>query len=109
MWKAPQQRPDLRWLIPSFWLECVTPRKVEHRWPLALRLHHVPGLVHKLAEKGLWLEQEPLVVDAQIVAALQEVLRDDLHMRRALLKRDNPIQDIHKTKRTQIRRSCVRL
>lgn len=69
--KLRQHRADIRWFIPPFWLECVTPRKLKEPWPSALCLRHAPALVHELAEQGLWLEQEPLVVDARIVAALQ--------------------------------------
>ena len=69
--KLQEQRPDLLWIIPSFWAECVAPRKRKNPWPTKLDLRHAPKLVHELANNGLWLEQEPLVVDRRITDALE--------------------------------------
>ncbi|MDR1064209.1 MAG: DUF2220 family protein [Azoarcus sp.] len=69
--KLRQRRPDLQWFVPAFWTERVAPGKLKLPWPAKLDLRHAPKLVHELAAKGLWLEQEPLVVDDRITAALE--------------------------------------
>ncbi len=69
--KLRQRRPGLQWFIPTFWAERVSPRKLKRPWPATLNLLHAPELIQELAAKGLWLEQEPLVVDDRIVAALE--------------------------------------
>ena len=43
-------------------------------WPDDLDLREAPELVRELARRGLWLEQEPLVIDARIAAALEAML-----------------------------------
>lgn len=63
-------RPEMHWFVPEFWTDCVTPRKLKEPWPAGLELRHTPQLVRDLAEKGLWLEQEPLVVDPRTAEAL---------------------------------------
>jgi hypothetical protein len=69
--KLRERRPDLRWFVPSFWAECAAPRSLKHPWPPELDLRDVPELVQKLALRGFWLEQEPLVVDGRIITALE--------------------------------------
>ena len=72
--KLRELRSDLRWFVPSFWAECVEPRKLKQPWPATLDLRHAPKLVHDLVDKGLWLEQEPLVVDSRIGSALESIV-----------------------------------
>jgi hypothetical protein len=74
--KLRQRRPDLQWFVPAFWTERVAPGKLKHPWPAGLDLRHAPKLVHELAAKGLWLEQEPLVVDDRITATLEACICD---------------------------------
>lgn len=69
--KLREQRPDLRWFVPSFWTECVMPRRLKHPWPAELDLRSAPDLVREIAADGTWLEQEPLVVDGRISATLE--------------------------------------
>jgi hypothetical protein len=69
--KLRQRRPGLRWFVPTFWTARVAPRKLKRPWPAGLDLRHAPKLVHELAAKVLWLEQEPLVVDDRIMTALE--------------------------------------
>lgn len=69
--KLRKRRPALKWFIPGFWMECAAPRPLKHPWPARLVLGEVPPLVRNLARQRLWLEQEPLVVDGRISAALR--------------------------------------
>jgi len=68
------RRSDLRWFVPSFWAELVEARGQRAPWPEDLDLHNAPELVQDLAARGLWLEQELLVVDARVRPALQAML-----------------------------------
>jgi uncharacterized protein with HEPN domain len=43
-------------------------------WPDDLDLGDAPELVRDLAHRGLWLEQEPLVIDSRIASALEALL-----------------------------------
>lgn len=73
--KLRELRSDLCWFVPSFWTECVEPRKLKKPWPAGLDLRHAPKLVHDLVDKGLWLEQEPLVVDSRMRSALESIVQ----------------------------------
>jgi len=64
----------LRWFVPPFWEELVETRGRSTTWPDDLDFRDAPGLVQWLAERGLWLEQEPLVVDPRLPAALMAFL-----------------------------------
>jgi hypothetical protein len=44
------------------------------QWPDDLDLRKAPELVRELASRELWLEQEPLVIDARIASALEPML-----------------------------------
>lgn len=66
-----ERRPDLRWFVPSFWSEYVERRGQHAPWPPDLDLRETPPLVHDLASRGIWLEQEPIVLDERIVPALE--------------------------------------
>jgi hypothetical protein len=62
--------PRLRWFVPTFWTEFVETRGQRGAWPDDLDLTQAPSLVRDLAAAGVWLEQEPLVVDPRMPAAL---------------------------------------
>ncbi|HEX9772102.1 MAG TPA: Wadjet anti-phage system protein JetD domain-containing protein [Steroidobacteraceae bacterium] len=66
--------PDLRWFVPSFWRELVESKGLRASWSADLDLRDAPELVRELAHRGLWLEQEPLVVDDRITNALEAML-----------------------------------
>jgi hypothetical protein len=63
-------RPDLRWVVPDFWRDYVANCGLPASWPPNLDLADTPPLVHELASRGLWLEQEAIVLDPR----LREVL-----------------------------------
>lgn len=65
------RRPDLRWFVPSFWAELVDSHGLRAPWPADLDVSATPALVRALAARGLWLEQERIVVDPRISAALE--------------------------------------
>jgi hypothetical protein len=67
-------RPDLRWFVPAFWRELVESKGLPGAWPEDLDLGEAPALVHHLASRALWLEQEPVAVDARTKAALEAML-----------------------------------
>jgi hypothetical protein len=69
-----ERRRDLLWFVPSFWDELVESKGQRGPWPDDLDLRDAPPLVRELARRGLWLEQEPIVVDPRITAALEEML-----------------------------------
>jgi hypothetical protein len=69
-----QRRPDLRWFVPDFWRELVATHGQRSTWPDDLDLRDAPSFVRELAEQGVWLEQEPLVVDARLGPALEAML-----------------------------------
>lgn len=69
-----ERRTDLRWFVPSFWGELLETHGLRSSWPDDLELREAPSLVRELAERSLWLEQEPLVVDPRIGPALEAML-----------------------------------
>ncbi len=68
------QHAGLRWFVPSFWAEFVEAKSLRGAWPDDFNLGDAPDLVRRLAERGLWLEQEPLVVDSRTPAALEAMI-----------------------------------
>jgi Uncharacterized protein conserved in bacteria C-term(DUF2220) len=62
--------PRLRWFVPTFWKELVEKRGQRGAWPDDLDLSRAPPLLRDLAAAGIWLEQEPLVVDPRTPAEL---------------------------------------
>ena len=66
--------PDLRWFVPSFWRDLVGLKGLRAEWPDDLDLGDAPELVRDLALRGLWLEQESLVIDRRIGPALEAML-----------------------------------
>lgn len=69
-----ERRADLRWFVPDFWAELIDSHGQRSPWPDDLDLNEAPTLVRELAARGLWLEQEPLVVDPRIGVALATAL-----------------------------------
>jgi len=66
--------PNLQWFVPSFWRERLVSNGLPAEWPDDLDLTDAPELVRDLAHRGLWLEQEPLVIDSRIPSALESTL-----------------------------------
>jgi hypothetical protein len=69
-----RQHPRLRWFVPSFWEELVESKGLRGDWPDDLALDDAPTLVRELVARGLWLEQEALVVDPRTPSALEAML-----------------------------------
>lgn len=69
-----ERRPDLRWFVPAFWGEFVESHGLRAPWPADLDLSAAPLLLRELAARGLWLEQERIVVDPRISEALEFAL-----------------------------------
>ncbi len=67
-------RPDLRWFVPPFWEELVEAKGLRGAWAEDLDLSGAPELVHRLALRGLWLEQEPVAVDPRTPGALEAMV-----------------------------------
>lgn len=72
-----ERRQDLRWFIPPFWAELVESHGLHAPWPTDLDLSAAPSLVRELAARGLWLEQERIVLDPRICAALEAAAHAD--------------------------------
>ncbi len=68
--------PALQWLVPEFWSELVDLHAKRREWPEGLDLQDAPELVRSLAARGLWLEQERLVLDTRMGAYLSEVINE---------------------------------
>lgn len=66
-------RAGLRWAVPAFWQDFMDKRALPGEWPQDLLLDDAPPLVRLLAERGLWLEQELIAVDARLRAALESL------------------------------------
>lgn len=71
--------PDLKWFLPDFWLESADYRGLRGGWPPNLDLDFAPRPVREMAARGIWLEQEPIVLDPRTVQALESMAgrRDD--------------------------------
>ncbi len=67
-------RPDLIWAVPDFWEEQISLRGQKRDWPHDLDLDGVPALVRRLAEEGIWLEQEPLALDPRVPGYLAHLI-----------------------------------
>ena len=64
----------LRWFIPEFWSDVVEAKGLPCVWPGEFRSESFPGLVRELASRGLWLEQEAIIVDPRIPAELSRCI-----------------------------------
>lgn len=63
--------PDLRWFLPEFWFELAETCGLRATWPEDLNLDFAPVAVRELARRGLWLEQERIVLDPRMPQALE--------------------------------------
>jgi hypothetical protein len=52
--------------------QAVETRALRGEWPEDMDLTDAPALVRELAERGLWLEQESVVLDPRLHAALED-------------------------------------
>ena len=66
--------PNLRWFLPEFWFELADVCGLRARWPQDLDLDFAPAQVRELATRGLWLEQERIVLDPRMADALETAL-----------------------------------
>jgi hypothetical protein len=66
--------PHLKWFVPEFWFELVNTDGLRARWPQDLDLDFAPAQVRELATRGLWLEQERIVLDPRMADALEAAL-----------------------------------
>lgn len=69
-----QRAPGLLWFLPDFWFELADTAGLEATWPPDLDLAFAPATVRKLAARGLWLEQERIVLDPRMAEALEAIL-----------------------------------
>lgn len=65
---------NLRWFLPRFWFDLADTTAHRTTWPQDLDLGFAPARVQELASRGLWLEQERIILDPRIPDALEEVL-----------------------------------
>ena len=66
--------PNLRWFLPEFWFELADACGLRAMWPQDLDLDFAPAQVRALAARGLWLEQEGIVLDPRMADALEVAL-----------------------------------
>ena len=64
----------LGWFVPPFWRDFVPMFGRPCVWPADLDLGDAPALVQELAASGAWLEQETVVFDERLGAALEVAL-----------------------------------
>jgi hypothetical protein len=64
----------MRWFVSSFWRDLIDSKGLRATWSSDVDLRNSPELVRELAHRGLWLEQEPLVVGNRIAEALEGML-----------------------------------
>jgi hypothetical protein len=69
-----RRAPNLKWFLPEFWFELVDVCGIPTKWPHDLNLDFAPAPVRALAARGLWLEQERVVLDPRMADALEAVL-----------------------------------
>ena len=69
-----RRAPNLRWFLPEFWFELADACGLRAMWPQDLDLDFAPAQVRALAARGLWLEQERIVLDPRMADALEMAL-----------------------------------
>lgn len=69
-----RRAPQLKWLLPDFWFKLADRCGLRAQWPRDLDLNFAPAPVRELAARGLWLEQELIVLDARMADALEEAV-----------------------------------
>jgi len=67
-------RSGIGWLVPDYWRELIGVRGLPMQWPEMTLPSDAPAWVAELVERGLWLEQETVVLDGRWVAALETAL-----------------------------------
>lgn len=72
-----KRAPALKWFLPAFWFSLADDCGLRTQWPSDLDLGFAPAEVRELAARGLWLEQERIVFDTRMAAALDEVIGMD--------------------------------
>ncbi len=71
-----RERPTLRWFIPSFWAdELGDAAPLTADWTGVSDRRELPALVRTLAERGLWLEQERIVLHPELPAELEQLFQ----------------------------------
>jgi hypothetical protein len=68
-----QIEPRIRWAVPEFWREYIDKKGLPGEWSEDLSLEDAPVLIHELARRRLWLEQEPIAIDSRLGAALEAI------------------------------------
>lgn len=69
-----RRAPGLKWFLPDFWFELADACGLRATWPGDLDLNFAPAQVRELARRGLWLEQERIVLDPRMADALEATL-----------------------------------
>ena len=69
-----RRAPNLKWFLPDFWFELADTCGLRARWPEDIDLDFAPARVRALAARGLWLEQERIVLDPRMADALELAL-----------------------------------
>ena len=72
-----RRAPNLKWFLPEFWFELADVCGLRTAWPQDLDLDFAPNQVRELAARGLWLEQERIILDPRISDALEAVLSEE--------------------------------
>jgi hypothetical protein len=68
-----ERRPSLIWFVPDFWSEYIDNHGRPTQWPMDLDTSSAPRLVRTLTARGLWLEQECVVLDARTEKSLMAI------------------------------------
>ena len=66
-----RRAPNLKWFLPEFWFELADVYGLRATWPQGLDLDFAPAQVREIATRGLWLEQERIVLDPRMADALE--------------------------------------
>ena len=69
-----RRAPNLKWFLPEFWFELAEACGLRAMWPQDIDLEFAPAQVRALAARGLWLEQERIVLDPRMADALELAL-----------------------------------
>ena len=64
----------LKWFVPEFWSEYISTHGLPTDWPDELDLSSSPRIVQQISRSGIWLEQERIILDPRMFAALQAIL-----------------------------------
>ena len=73
---------DLIWFVPDFWAEFIDSHGRPVQWPVGLDLSPAPSWVRQLTERGLWLEQEVIVLDHRMGEGLETARAAPNHPKR---------------------------